>query len=155
MVPLQCCVIFYCMAKWISYFIHIPPLFKISFPIWGMAKPIQYCKVKKNNNNKISFPFRSPQSIKHSSLCYTVDVPNLILMFLLHIPVRFSCSVMSNSFWPHGLRHTRLPCPSPTPRACSNSCPSSQWCHPTISSSIVPFSSCLQSFSASRSFPVS
>ena len=51
--------------------------------------------------------------------------------------------------------HARLPCPSPTPRACSNSCPSSQWCHPTISSSDVPFSSCLQPFPASGSFPVS
>ena len=49
----------------------------------------------------------------------------------------------------------RLPCPSPTPRACSNSCPSSQWCHPTISSSVIPFSSCLQSFPASGSFPMS
>ena len=62
---------------------------------------------------------------------------------------------MSNSLQPHGLQHTRLPCPSPTPRPCSNSCPSSPWCHPTISSSVVPFSSCLQSFSASGSFPVS
>ena len=60
--------------------------------------------------------------------------------------VQFSHSGMSNSLWPHGLQHTRLPCPSPTPRACSNSCPSGQWCHPTISSSVVPFSSCLQSF---------
>ena len=56
---------------------------------------------------------------------------------------------------PHGLQHTRLPCPSPTPRACSNSCPSSQWCHPTISYSVIPFSSCLQSFPASEFFPVS
>ena len=56
---------------------------------------------------------------------------------------------------PHGLQHARLPCPSPTPRAYSNSCPSSQWCHPTISSSVVPFSSCLQSFPASGSFPTS
>ena len=50
---------------------------------------------------------------------------------------------MSDSLWPHGLQHTRLPCLSPTPGACSNSCPSSQWCHPTISSSVVPFSFCL------------
>ena len=64
----------------------------------------------------------------------------------------FSCSVMSNSLWPHGLQHTRLLCPSPSPRACSNSCPLSWWCHPTISSSVVPFSSCLQSFPASGSF---
>ena len=62
---------------------------------------------------------------------------------------------MSDSLCPHGLQHARLPCPSPTPGACSNSCPLSQWCHPTISSSIVPFSSCLQSFPGSGSFPMS
>ena len=62
---------------------------------------------------------------------------------------------MSNSLWPHGLQHTRLPCPSPNPGAYSNSCPLSQWCHPTISSSVVPFSSCLKSFPASGSFPMS
>ena len=56
---------------------------------------------------------------------------------------------------PNGLQHARLPCPSPTPRACSNSCPSCQWCHPTISSSVIPFSSCLQSFPASGYFPMS
>ena len=64
-----------------------------------------------------------------------------------------SRSVMSNSLRPHGLQHARLACPSPTPRACSNSCPSSWWCHPTISSSVVPFCSHLQSFPASGSFP--
>ena len=62
---------------------------------------------------------------------------------------------MSDSLWPHGLQDTRLPCPTPTPRACSNSCPSSLWWHPTVSSSIVPFSYCLQSFLASGSFPIS
>ena len=66
--------------------------------------------------------------------------------------ILFSCSVVSNSLRPHGLQHARLPCPSPSPRACSNSCPLSRWCHPTISSSVVPFSSCLQSFPASGSF---
>ena len=60
---------------------------------------------------------------------------------------------MSNSLWPHGLQHARPPCPSPTPGTCSNSCPSSWWCHPTISSSVVPVSSCLQSCPASGSFP--
>ena len=69
--------------------------------------------------------------------------------------VQFSHSVMSDSLWPHGLQHTRLPCPSPTPGAYSNSCPSCRWCHPTISSSFVPFSSHLQSFPASGSFLVS
>ena len=61
----------------------------------------------------------------------------------------FSRSVVSASLWPHGLQHTSLPCPSPSSGACSNSCPLSQWCSPTISSSIIPFSSCLQSFPAS------
>ena len=69
--------------------------------------------------------------------------------------VQFSLSVVSDSLWPHGLQHARLPCPWPTPGACSNSCPSSWWCHPTISSSVIPFSSCLQSFPASVSFPLS
>ena len=69
--------------------------------------------------------------------------------------VQFSCSVVSDSLLSHGLQHARLPCPSPTPRACSNLCPLSRWCRPTISSSVVPFSSNLQSFPASGSFPVS
>ena len=69
--------------------------------------------------------------------------------------IQFSCSVMSNSLWPHELQHTRPPCPSPTPGACSDSCPSSRWCHPTISSSVFPFSSCLPSFAASGSFEMS
>ena len=68
---------------------------------------------------------------------------------------QFSCSVMSDSLRPHGLQHARLPCLSPTPGAYSNSCPSSQWCHPTISTSVVLFSSCPQSFPASGSFLVS
>ena len=71
----------------------------------------------------------------------------------LHEHLR-GCWVVSNSLWPHGLRHTRLPCPSPSPRVCSNSCPLSYWCHRTISSS-VPFTSCHQSFPESGSFPMS
>ena len=66
-----------------------------------------------------------------------------------------SCSVVSYSLPPHGRQHARLLCPSPTPGVYSNSCPSSQWCHPTISSSVIPFSSCPQSFPASWSFPMS
>ena len=69
--------------------------------------------------------------------------------------LQFSRSVLSNSLWPHGLQHTRHPCPSPTPRVYSNSCPLSWWCHPIISSSVIPFSSCLQSFPASGSFQMS
>ena len=66
----------------------------------------------------------------------------------------FNHPVMSNSLWPPGLQHAGFPCPSPSPTLCSNSCLLSQWCHPTISSSVVPFSSCLQSFPASGSFLV-
>jgi len=75
-----------------------------------------------------------------SSLCYWIS------------SVQSSCSVVSDFLRPHGLQHARPPCPSPTPGACSNSCPSRQWCHPTISPPVVPFSSCLQSFPASGSF---
>ena len=69
--------------------------------------------------------------------------------------VQFSCSVMSSSLRPHGLQHARLPCPSPAPRVYSNSCPMCRCCHPTISSSITPFSSLLQFFPASGSFQMS
>ena len=69
--------------------------------------------------------------------------------------VQFSHSVVSNSLLPHGLQHVRPPCSSPTPRVYSNSCPLSRWCHPTISSSVIPFSSPLQSFPASESFQMS
>ena len=83
----------------------------------------------------------------------TLRVCGIQVYFSLRLHIQFSCSVVSNSLRPHGLQHSaRPPCPSPTPGACSNSCPLSQWCHPTISSSVVPFSSCLQSFPASGSF---
>ena len=74
-----------------------------------------------------------------------------------HRATTHCCSVaqVSDSLWPHGLQHTRLPCQSPFPGACSDSCPLSWWCHPTIFSSVVPFSSCPQSFPASGSFPMS
>ena len=84
--------------------------------------------------------------------------PGAAWLFAIRIysgSVQFSHSVVSYSLLPHGLQHSRLPCPTPTPGACLNSCPSSRWCHPTISSSVIPFSSCLQSFPASGSFPVS
>ena len=69
--------------------------------------------------------------------------------------VQFSCSVVSDSLWPHELQYARPPCPSPIPGVHPNPCPSSQWCQPAISSSVVPFSSCPQSLPASESFPVS
>ena len=72
----------------------------------------------------------------------------------IYVSVQFSLSDVSDSLWPYGLQHARLPCSSPTPRVYSNSCPLSRWCHPTISSSVIPFSSCGQSFPASGSFPM-
>ena len=78
-----------------------------------------------------------------------------ILWTLSFSSVQFSCSVVSDSLQPHGPQHARPACPSPTPGAYSTSCPLSWWCHPTISSSVIPFSSCLQSFPASGSFPMS
>ena len=80
---------------------------------------------------------------------------SLYYFYNLSVSIQFSCSVMSNSLQPHGLQHARFPCPSPTPRICSDSCALIQWCHPTISYSVVPFSSHLQSFPASGSFQMS
>ena len=91
-----------------------------------MAKPIQYCKVKEKLKKKKEFS-----------------------------SVQFSRSVVSDSLRPHESQHTRSPCPSPTPRVYPNSCPLSRFCHPAMSSSVVPFSSCLQSFPASGSFQMS
>ena len=80
----------------------------------------------------------------------------LHVQFIRHFcSIHFNHSVMSDSLWPRGLQHSRPPCPSPTPRAYSNSWPLSRWCHPTISSSVISFSSCLQSFQASESFQMS
>ena len=86
----------------------------------------------------------------HLSICLLT-----YFWYLACSSVQFSRSVMSDSLQPHELQHTRPPCPSPTPGVHPNPCPSSQWCHPTISSSVVPFSSCPQSFPASGSFPMS
>ena len=79
---------------------------------------------------------------------------SIFLIVAIFNSAQFRCSVVSSSLRPHGLQPSRPPCPSPTPRACSNSCPLSQWCHPT-SHPVVSFSSCLQSFPASGSFPMS
>ena len=97
-------------------------------------------------------------SISHTSLpnILTLSVPSLSSYVVVtvmdnHHSVQFSCSVMSDSLWPQELQHARPHCPSPTPRVHSNSCPSSQWCHPAISSSVFPFS-CPRSLPASGSF---
>ena len=85
------------------------------------------------------------------SMLKTSDLMSITLLS----SVEFSHSVASDSLWPHKSQHARPPCPSPTPRVHSVSCPLSQWCHPAISSSVVPFSSCPQSLPASESFPMS
>ena len=83
------------------------------------------------------------------------EIPQHTPAYVSVSSVQFSHSVVSDSLRPQGLQHARPPCPSPTPRVHSNSCPLNWWRHPTISSSVVPFSSCLQSFPALGSFPVS
>ena len=93
---------------------------------------------------------REPHRNEHKNRVFTVDGQCLFKLEFSSVH-----SVVSNSLWPYELQHTRPPCPSPTPWVYSNSCPSSQWCHPSISSSVIPFSSCPQSLPASGSFPMS
>ena len=96
----------------------------------------------------------SPRSC-FSELLGNKNIPCILSMFFQFSSVQFSCSVVSGSLWLHGLQHARPPCPSPTPGVHSNSRPLSRWCHPAISSSVIPYSSCLPSFPASRSFHMS
>ena len=108
---------------------------------------------------------RYPTTERHGgtlNVCQQVKEANLkrlhpvwVLLYDILSSAQFSRSVVSDSLWHHGLQHTRPPCPSPTPGAWSNSRPSSRWCHPAISSSVVPFFSSPQSFPASGSFPMS
>ena len=122
-----------------------PPIISSSvLPIYSCAKSFPA-----SGSFSISLFLTGDQSIGASAL----DQSFQWIFRVDFLSVQFSRSVVSDSLWLHGLQHTRPPCPSPTPRVCSNSCPSSQWCHPTISSSVVPFSSCLQSFPASGSSP--
>ena len=100
------------------------------------------------------------KGVSHSTYCHRSSAlnhrrPRSLGIYVVHArkPVQFSHSVVSNSLRPHGLQHARPPCPLPTPRVYSNSCPSSRWYHPTFSSSVIPFSACLQSFPESGSFP--
>ena len=124
-----------------------------------LARPIDTPLPSPHKRNQLSPPQgASKESLTCShSPCCSKGPSKAWISFLasdqfLFSSVTQSCSTLCN---PHGLQHTRLPHPSPTPRVCSNSRPLSQWCHPTVSSSVVPFSSCLQSFPASGSFPLS
>ena len=116
----------------------IGPASQLSFPFYPILLPSLFfrrCWFKAESTSQRTQPVREEVSRQGS--------------------VQFSRSVMSDPLQPHGLQHTRLSCPLPTPGDCSNSYPSSRWCHPTLSSSVVPFSSCLQSFPASGSFQMS
>ena len=97
----------------------------------------RYCGMGSNQ----VFPYTANKAITKDYFCFS--------------SAQFNHSVVSDSLWPHASQHARPPCPSPTRGAHSNSCPSSRWCHPAISSSVVPFSCCPQSLPASESFPVS
>ena len=106
----------------------------------------------------IHFPMSTPRVIPSHikpplghMICFSPCEKQPLLHNLLLL---FNHSVVSDALWPHGLKHARLPCPLPTLRVCSNSCPSSWWSHPTILSSVIPFSSHLQSFPVSGSFPM-
>ena len=133
-----------------------PPLVKSAgealctslYSIWGW-------KVGRRRGSWLSSSFIQIGSIVAPQGKYCINIPILQMRILNFSSVQFSHSVVSDSLRPHELQHARPPCPSPTPRVHSNSRPSSRWCHPAISSSVVPFSSCPQSLPASESFPMS
>ena len=103
------------------------------------------------NKSLTKFNTHYDQNIQENRTWGTWEILNMVAS----VSVQFSHSVVSDSLQPHGLQNARPPCPSPTPRVYSNSCPLRQWCRPTISSSVIPFFSCLQSFPASGSFQMS
>ena len=127
--------------------------FLLDWPVWSPSCP---------RHSQASLPTQQFKSI-NSLVLFLLYGPTLISVHdmttgkAIHstdTSVQFNCSVVSNSSRPHGLQYTRLPCPSSTPGACSNSYPLNLWCCPTISSSVISFSSCLQSFPGSGSFPM-
>ena len=131
----------------------------------SIDQALSKCKSKWYNNHlSLSSAFPDVGKVSNSNdwlntFFASQVIPNSVFLTLFNLTelltdgVQFSRSVVSGSKQPYGWQHARLPCPSPTPGACSNSCPLSHWCHPTISSSVIPFSSHLQSFPASGSFP--
>ena len=156
------------------------PFIAMKGPCWLEVGPCQLPLQRLNHDHYKMLNFNMPwkefrvetKKIRHSVLwekprksglqivrCFQVKIfmsPNsYIFSYLQFISVQFSRLVMSNSLRPHGLQQTRFPCPSPILGAYSNSCPLSWWCHPTVSSSVVPSSSCLQSFPASGPFQMS
>ena len=119
----------------------------VHFPLLGSSPPL-LPYLEEGGKNKCHLRLKSQVSVGPAQ----TNLNNSLIIF--H-SVQFSRSVLSNSLWPHELQHARPPCPSPTPGVHPDSCQSSRWCHPAISSSVVPFSSCPQSLPASESFPMS
>ena len=143
------------LRKCFSYCIPVVIVTELAIS-WEIALPVllqSYIKLCPGGF-KDSCPFLNVTQAPHTS-SVTQNSLRVLIHFLWFLLLLFSCSVVSDSLTPHRLLHARLPCPSPSPRACSNSCPLSWWCHPTISYSIVPFSSCLLYFPVSGSFPMS
>ena len=138
----------YSSFSWSSFFI------KILKKVNGEIVAYNFYVLHENVFLQHSF-FKKDSAIVYHLFFLLCICVNSIPVYLLFNSVQFSHSVMSDSSWPHGPQHTRPHCPSPTPRVHSNSCPLSQWWHPTISSSTIPFSSCLQSFPASGFFQMS
>ena len=153
-------------------------LFHLFCLFWSCLRQEDKCVLCSSMSTKMEVPLQSELTeclvnVRHWLLCMGADLigdmcwglkepqscwrnmPITNSIFYRVYSIQSSHSVMSDSLQPQGLQHARPPCPSPTPEACSNSCPSSQWCHPTISSSVVLFSSCLQSFPATQSFLMS
>ena len=117
---------------------------------WGID--LDYCDIERfalemNRDHPVRFA-----STTFQTPLLTMATPLLLILFLFLPIVQFSRSVLSDYLWPHGLQHGKPPCPSPNPRVYSNSRPLSQWCHPTTSSSVIPFSSHFQSFPSSGTF---
>ena len=123
------------------------PILQIASLKGGEHSPLEKCCLKR--------PGKQGYILIKSFQCLLLIVKQFNETFYNYISVQFSRSVMSDSLRPHESQHTRPPCPSPTPEVYPNSCPSSQWCHPAILSSVIPFSSCPQSFPASVSFQMS
>ena len=155
-VPLKCCMstvlyVHYISIKWGEKNSGVCPQSKGEF-FFFMVTAQSFIQMVQTKDSTLSrhegrmTPRERPQSVLAFSFCK---------LCLLPPEPQFSRSVGSDSLRPHGLQHARLPCPSPTPGACSNSCPSNGWCHPTISSFVVSFSPCLQSFPASGYFQMS
>ena len=128
-----------------------------SIPAWKILQTEEPTRLQSMGSQRVGHDWRCTHTHRHThtGATYLFLPPLFFLLSVQFSSVQFSCSVISDSLRPHELHHDRPPCPSPTSGVYPNSCPLSWWCHPTILSSVVSFSSCPQSFPASGSFPMS